>query len=90
MTGYTEVEGTSASDMVMGAAARHVLAGDVPPDSCRCVVGSGFSACWHQAARLLLANGLRPVVTDKPDQPDLAGTLFQDHADWLRTELAAS
>jgi hypothetical protein len=54
------------SDAVLGSAARHILNGDLPTeaehDCCR-VARSQMRLCWHQAARILLGNGLHPRST---------------------------
>jgi hypothetical protein len=51
------------SDIVLGAAARRILRGDLPPAEIRsCCADSRHGTrnqCWHEAARLLLAQGLR-------------------------------
>ena len=64
----------------MGTAADKILSGEVDPDriddviaACVwCQIRRGNRECWHQAARVLLAHGLRPGL-----QPDQRGDVDQ-------------
>jgi hypothetical protein len=63
-------DGLWCSDAVRGSAARHILAGDLPDGDRNCcrVARSHRRMCWHMAAAILLANGLRPAA--RPGEHD--------------------
>ena len=68
MTGYYD----GAADSVMGTAARNILNGYVPDGKEHWCCG--HLRCWHFAAAILFANGLRRAAADAP--ADVPGRLF--------------
>lgn len=78
---WTHVDNLIISDAVMGRAAAKILNGQVTaadvaelPACHYCVVAaSNRSACWHHAARILFAQGLRPWPVGREDTAHNSG-----------------
>jgi hypothetical protein len=56
-----------ASNFVMGTAAWNILNGKLP-DGDKWCCAHPYRVCWHHAAALLLANGLRPLPQEAPEE----------------------